>query len=184
MKSTFSFILIFTFAIMFAHSSLRAANTSIIGKPFPTIETNTLDGSPIKLPDDSNRDATIIMLAFEQKTQFKIDSWADTLFNRYDINTNLGYYEIPMISGFYSFMSGVIDGGMRGKITSTLHDNVATFYGDREPYKKALNITDMSECYLYVVDRNGKIVHYETGYSDFQKLNRLFAVIDELLENK
>ena len=160
---------------------LQANKSGVVGKPFPPITTQTLSGDPITLPSDSKTKATVIMIAFEQKTQLKIDSWTDTLFKQYDIDQTLGFYEVPMISGFYSFMSGIIDGGMRGGIIKSLHDNVATFYGDREPYKQALNITDMSECYLYVLNNEGIIVQHETGYSDFQKLDRLFLTIDKLL---
>ncbi len=178
---------IFGLCLFLAHpglSPLLGGDASLIGKPFPVIETKTLQGEDISLPSDSNNDATVIMIAFEQKTQLKINSWTDTLFQRYDINSEISFYEVPMISGFYSFMSGIIDGGMRGGIIKSLHDNVATFYGDREPYKQVLNITDMSECYLFVVDREGKIVYHDTGYSDFQKINRLFAKLDQMLNKK
>ncbi|ACF14359.1 hypothetical protein Ctha_1905 [Chloroherpeton thalassium ATCC 35110] len=160
---------------------LRAQTKNAIGKTFPEITGYALNGTETTLPNDANGFVTVIILAFEKDSQDKVDTWADTLIATYDTEKQIRYFELPMISGFYSFMSGVINGGMRSGVPKPLHGNVVTFYGDREKYTKALGIPDMENCYLFVLDKTGVVRYTEKGYSDFPRIDRLFMEIDKLL---
>lgn len=170
------------FFASFTENASASTPGNLIGKPFPALKGNALSKKEVTLPDDAKGFVTVIIVAFERDTQNQIDTWADTLLKRYDSDNTIKYFEVPMISGFYSFMSGIIDGGMRGGVPKPLHDNVVTFYGDRGPYFEAFGVDDKSKCYLFVLDRDGTVKYKERGYSDYPRLSKLFSVIDDLIK--
>ncbi|NTW50482.1 MAG: hypothetical protein HGB19_12285, partial [Chlorobiales bacterium] len=103
------------------NASAAASPNDLIGKRFPTLKGNALSKKEITLPDEAKGFVTVVIVAFDRDAQNQIDTWADTLLKRYDKDKTIKYFEVPMISGFYSFMSGVIDGGMRGGVPKPLH---------------------------------------------------------------
>ncbi len=124
---------------------------------FPTIKAKTLTKEKITIPQDLDGQVNIIILAFEQKAQRIIDTWAKVILKEYEPQENITYYEIPMISGWYSPMGFQIDNWMRGGIPEEYHDNTATFYGNRQYIFEELNIKDKSNCYLFVLNHKGEI---------------------------
>lgn len=158
-----------------------AQNKDFIGEKFPVIKGESLAGKEIKIPDDIEGKPAVLILAFERKTQEKIDGWTKAVIGRYGDNDSVDYFEIPMIGGWFAkAMSGIIDAGMRGGVPKNLHDNVVTYYGDLDNYFEELNIKDESDCYLFLIDKNG-IVRYRTnGEADEQKIEQLFLNIDHL----
>jgi len=175
------FALVLFLGVIALNANLFAQTKNAIGKKFPEITGYALNGTQTTLPNDANGFVTVIILAFEKDSQDKVDTWADTLVATYDTETQIRYFELPMISGFYSFMSSIINGGMRGGVPEPLHDNVVTFYGDREKYTQALGIPDMENSYLFVLDKLGIVRYTEKGYSDFPRIDRLFMEIDKYL---
>ncbi len=150
---------------------------------FPTIKANTLTKEKITIPEDLNGEVNIIILAFEQKAQRIIDTWANIILKEYEPQENITYYEVPMISGWYLPMGSQIDNWMRGGIPEEYHDNTATFYGNRQYIFEGLNIQDKSDCYLFVLDEKG-VIHYRTagGISPVKEKEFRKSVTD-LLDN-
>ncbi len=85
-----------------------------------------------------------------------------------------------MISKFYSWLSGWIDGGMKHGIAPHLHDNVATYYGERKPYFTYLNIEDINTCYVYLLDENGIIQFAASGPMQEDNQKELTKKIEQL----
>ena len=99
---------------------------------------------------------TILIIVFEQSAQPLVDTWAEVILSEYLPKPGVGYFEVPMISGLYRPVSEQIDSGMRQGIPPQYHANTATFYGDRSPYLKALDMK-LNSCYLFVLNRKGEI---------------------------
>ena len=82
----------------------------------------------------------------------------------------IGFYNIPMMSGIYWVGSALINGGMRKGIDESLHNKVACFYGDKMNYAEVLGITDLSKCYICLIDEKGKIIASQIGgFTDVKK---------------
>jgi hypothetical protein len=135
---------------------------SIINKPFPKLVAETLAKKAIEFPKDVKGKPTIILIAFKREAQTFIDPWSAAILKKYP-QDEVNYYEIPMISGGYKLFSRFIDGGMRGGVPLDLHDNVATYYGSLDNYIDYLKIKKNGNCYLFLLDKNGNIIHHAEG---------------------
>lgn len=155
-------------------------NGALIGKKFPSIPVKTLSGDQKIFPDQLNKEVNIIILAFEEWAQKDVETWASFILEDYDIEDEINYYELPMMSKFYSWLSGWIDGGMKQGIAPGLHDNVATFYGERKPYLEYLGIDDLNTCYAYLLDENGIIQWFGSGAMSNEDRRQLSLKVADL----
>jgi hypothetical protein len=170
-----------TIKILFIMLTIQTQD--IVGKKFPTISATTLSGDQIIFPDELDKDANIVILAFEEWAQKDVDTWAGFILKHYNIDEEINYYELPMMSKFYSWLSGWIDGGMKNGIDVDLHDNVATFYGERKSYFETLGVEDLNTCYIYLIDKNGKIIFAAEGALNEKNCNEMQQKI-QLLQAK
>jgi len=157
-----------------------AAAHRLVGQPFPEVRGESLAGQKVALPGDARGRVTVVIAAFQRQAQGRIDTWAKPLLERYGDEGAVRYYELPMISGWYSWMSGFIDGGMRRGVPKPLHDNVVTYYGKLDAYFQAFDVTDKSDCYLFVLDGEGIVRHAARGPADLAGLELLYKTIDSL----
>jgi hypothetical protein len=74
----------------------------------------------------------------------------------------------------------MIDGGMRGGVPEKLHNNVATYYGSLDCYKKTLLLNDNKTCYLFLLDKAGVIQYVADNAADAEKLTALYAAIAQI----
>lgn len=154
----------------------------LVGQPFPAVRGESLAGQKVVLPDDARGRVTVVIAAFQRQAQGRVDTWARPLLDHYGDESAVRYFELPMISGWYSWMSGFIDGGMRRGVPKPLHDNVVTYYGPLDAYFKAFDVTDKGDCYLFVLDAGGIVRHAARGPADVAGLEALYRVIDGLVQ--
>ena len=152
-----------------------------LGKKFPVVNAETLEGSTATVPDDAAGKVTLVCVAFLQQSQSQLDSWLNPFYEKFGNREDTMFYEVPMISGGYRFMKMIIDGGMRGGLPAFKHKHVVTMYGDVESYKKALDV-DPTRGHAFLLDRDGTIRWQDQGFSDAGKLESLFAATEALLK--
>jgi hypothetical protein len=150
-----------------------------IGKRFPEVKDNSLEKTPVSLPDVAKGKLTLIVVSFLHQNQSQLDSWLEPFVDRFGNKESYTFYEVPMISGGYKFMRPMIDGGMRAGIPKGKHKNVVTMYGDVEKYIKALNL-DPKYGYAFLLDREGIIRWEGQGFSTPETLKALFENAERL----
>ena len=149
---------------------------------FPELKGETLEGRKVVFPTDLDEEVNILILAFEQKAQPLVNTWANLILDEYEPRKGVSYYEIPMISTLYLPIAWQIDNWMRDGIPAHLHDNTVTFYGHRSPYFEMLEIEDKESCYLFVVDRRGNIKYRTQGpVSEYNEASFREAMTETLL---
>jgi hypothetical protein len=158
------------------------AQDSFLNKRFPKIEGISLSGNKVTFPDVLIGKPSVLAVAFRQKAQRCINTWADELLLKYGINKSVNYYEIPMLGGQYTMARNWIDGGMRGGVPKPLHDYTVTYYGPLRLYFKSLDISNKGDCYMFVLDSEGIVVDRHNGYSTETGLTKMFKLIDSLNE--
>jgi len=135
------------------------------GKKFPKIKGRALSGKKMILPNDVEGEAILVGVAFKREAQEMLDSWA----NYFDIlcEGKRDIYELPIIeSSLWKIFSGLIDRGMKSGIPQEMHDNVITHYGNASDLKKKLEIVDEDLGYVFLLDKEGKILFKGEGYPD------------------
>jgi hypothetical protein len=152
---------------------------TLLDKVFPELKAECLSKKNITFPTDVLGKPTIIAIVFESDAQELVDTWIKPVTAKYS-NNEVNYYEIPMISGNYKIMKSVIDNGMRSGVPKNLHDNVATYFGKLDEYKTNLMMPDKNSCYIFLLDKEGKIKYISSGKADNKKLTELYDTAQNL----
>lgn len=136
---------------------------------FPQLKAKSLKKEKITFPDDLTNEINILILVFQQDAQRLVDTWAKIILSEFEPQTNISYYEVPMVSTLYIPIAWQVDNWMRAGIPEQYHDNTTTFYGNRSPYFKKLNMDEKDSCYLFIVDQSGYIQFRTEGARTSEK---------------
>lgn len=162
-------------------NSMKEEKNPNIGKKFPEVTADSLAKTRESIPGSARGKVALIAVAFLQQSQPQLDSWLNPFVERFGSRDAFTFYEVPMISGGYKFMSFIIDSGMRGGIPKEKHKNVVTMYGDVEKYMQALKL-DARFGYAFLLDREGFIRWQGQGFSTPEALTELFAMAEKLAQ--
>ncbi len=143
---------------------------------FPTVQGESLNKEKITLPDHYKGKNTLLLIGYQQKTQFDIDRWILGVLQA-DIPVEI--VEVPTIAGMMPQMvQGFINNGMRSGIPSADWGAVVTVYEDAPKIIQALGNERPQSAYAVLLDRQGKILWTSNiGYSAGQilELKKLVA---------
>jgi hypothetical protein len=170
--------LIISSILLLACSSTVTAPATIIDKPFPRVNGNSLDKAAVTIPDSYLGRATLLLIGYEQKAQFDIDRWILGLLQA-DVAVQI--VEVPTIAGMVPQMvQQFIDSGMRSGIPKQDWASVVTVYEDAPKIIAALGNERPRSAYAVLLDKSGRIVWAANqGYSAQQILD-LKQVVDRL----
>lgn len=152
-----------------------------LGKKFPAVRAETLEGRKTFVPDDAAGRVTLVAVAFLRENQPQLDSWLNPFYEKFGSREDIMFYEVPMIAGGYRFMKMIIDGGMRGGLPEFKHKHVVTMYGDVASYQRELDL-DPRSGHAFLLDRQGRIRWQAEGFSTPEKLSGLFEATQALLD--
>jgi hypothetical protein len=162
-----------------AQNPVKEKQNLNVGKKFPEVKDDSLEKTPVSLPDAARGKVALITVAFLRASQSQLDSWLEPFVEKYGNKSGFTFYEVPMLAGAYRLMRLIIDGGMRAGIPKEKHKNVVTMYGDVQKYIKALNL-DTRYGYAFLLDREGIIRWEGQGFSTPEKLKELFETAERL----
>jgi hypothetical protein len=128
---------------------------------FPTIKAQTLSGKNIELPVSGK--TQLLVIAFERQAQSQADAWYK-FWQQNLQSSSTSFYEVPMISTFWRWASGWIDGGMRSGVPVEKHPFVATYYGPLNDYFRQMNVKDKSKVYVFLIGPSGQILCRASGF--------------------
>lgn len=152
---------------------------SLIGESFPEIRSENLEGDEILLPPRDGK-PTLLIVAFRREAQEAIDLWLQGFEENAFRYGPIRFYEVPMLAGPWKIISAIIDGGMRGGIPEEKHKNVVTYYGDLEPYRRALGVRDKSLARVYILDGKGVVRFQALGDPKGGEIKRALELYQEL----
>ena len=145
--------------------SAPLANRNPIGQVFPAVVGHSLEKNRTELPAALNGSPSILLIGYEQKTQFDIDRW---LMGLIQTETVAKIIEVPTIPGLVpSIASGWIDEGMRSGIPAEDWGSVVTLYGAAATPVVAMTGNENAQnARIIVLDPSGMIMWFDdTGYS-------------------
>lgn len=146
------------------------------GEVFPTVTGTSLADQPVTFPDVGRGAPMLLLIGYEQNTQFDLDRWIQAL----DMaGAKVRGFELPTIPGLVPRMiSGFIDGGMRRGIPEEDWISVVTVYGDAAKVAAFTGNADGLPGRILLLDRDGRVVFFhDRGYSlgTLQRLQRTLA---------
>jgi hypothetical protein len=140
-------------------------NRSPVGETFPSVRGTALDGQQTTLPDAFKGKKVILILAYEQNTQFDVDRWGIGFFTS-DLPLP-PIYEIPTIPGLIpSLFKETIDGGMRKGIPKESWKDVITVYGgDGAKLTEWTGTENPNNARVVLLDEEGRVLWFhDRGY--------------------
>jgi hypothetical protein len=154
-----------------------------VGEVFPTVNGKNLDGVEKTLPGAFRGKKAILILGYEQNTQFDVDRWGIGFFTA-DLPLP-PVYEIPTIAGLIpSLFKGAIDNGMRSGIPKESWKDVITVYGrDGSTLTKWTGTEGARNCRVILIDETGKVLWmHDKGYG-LPPLKSLLDILKSSSEN-
>lgn len=148
-------------------------------RKFPRIEAETLSGEKLIFPEATKGKYAFILVAFKRQTQGEVDSWLNPFIEEFGRRDSVTFYEIPMISNKWKWMSKWIDAGMRTGVPEYKHDHVATYYGSLTQYFDHFKVDDPASVYVFLLDKEGNIIFSTSGSADNDKFSKLKNIVKE-----
>jgi hypothetical protein len=173
-------------ALMVAMAAV--ADAQVVGKMFPTMETETVDDKKVSLPNDVKGKYTLLGLAYSKKSEDELNTWFEPVFSKfvqkasglmagmgYDVNVAF----VPMFTGINAAATGTAKKKALKNIDPQLLPYILFYKGELKPYKEALDFERRDIPYFFVLDPQGKIVHATSGAFSEAKMDKVEESIEQ-----
>ncbi len=130
---------------------------------FPQLVGIDLEGERRELPKSFDKKTNIVAVAFKREQQTNVNGWIKVMDEIIEKNTEIGFFELPLIYELDVVSRSFINNGMRRGIPDVkARKRTITVYTNREDFFKAMQMKEGS-IYLLVIDQSGKISHRIEG---------------------
>lgn len=156
-----------------------------VGQIFPELKAETLTDSVISFPYDTKGKSTLICMAYSADAEKDLKTWYEPTYDKFIAKTELmsdmfdvNVYFIPMFTGVKAAGAAKAKKDMKESVQVDLQPHVVVYKGELDAYKETLKMDDKSKPYIYVLDKEGKIVFVTSGAYTEDKMDE----IDEYIE--
>jgi hypothetical protein len=172
---------VLSITLVTAMASLSSASPELTaGENMPELRGEYLSGRKAVLPGDASGRVALLLFGFTYQSRFAVEAWAKRFRGDFERNTQVTFYEIPMIGGIARLGKWFIDSGMRRGTPNADYENVITVYGGIEPWKQRLAVKAEDSAYLVVLDRKGNVAWCHTGPFEETSYQGLAAQVRKL----
>ena len=153
------------------------------GARFPRLIASNLEKRTLTLPDDFEGSRNLLLVAFQRNQQQQVDTWLREMRRFEELDPEFRYYELPTIQSPNRLVRWFIDTGMRRGIPDQkARSRTITLYIDKQPFLKALGITDENRIYCFLVNRSGQVLWRDEGVFDDSKAVSLRECLKNLMK--
>jgi hypothetical protein len=173
-------------AVLLACALLSACHTLYArrdptGEVFPTVSGTSLEGEAVRLPEALAGEPALLLVGFEQDSQFDLDRWALGLWQS---QIEVRVLEIPTIPGLVPrVISDRIDQGMRSGIPAEDWRSVVTVYRDADAIARFTGNENPRPGRILLLDPAGRVIFFhDRGYStgSLVRLSRTLGDLERL----
>jgi hypothetical protein len=155
------------------------------GKDFPKIEGVTLDNKEHQLPI-TNGKISIVAIAFNKDAEDELKKWLNPLYNTFmveskatkgmDLSTNydVNFFFVPLIAGLkviFEKFQATTDKGFWPYVLDTRKSDIKSV-------ATLLGVTDRKIPYIFILDKSGKVLDFQTGEYSEDKIEAMEEVIE------
>ncbi len=177
-------IIISTFAVLACSAATKG---QVVGKMFPSMDTETVDDKKVKLPDAVKGKYTLLGLAYSKKSEDELNSWFQPVFEKfiqkskglmssftYDVNV----YFVPMFTGASAALTGTAKKKALKNMDPQLLPYILFYKGELKRYKEELDFEKKDIPYFFVLNAEGKIVYATSGKYTEEKMDGAEQVME------
>jgi len=144
---------------------------------FPKITGIDLDGKKQQLPAAFKNKFNLVIVAFKREQQLEVDTWIKAIEPILKENSNLSFYEIPLIYEISTVGRMWVNNGMRFGIPDEIaRKRTITVYTNREEFFRITKMQEDKICAL-LIDVNGKILWKVEGVSNKANISAIKKII-------
>jgi hypothetical protein len=151
-----------------------------VGITYPTLSGETLDGKAITLPDNAKGKFTIVGMAHSTDAEQDLQSWMDPIYQKYIAKTGLldaaedvNVFFVPMFSGSSLPFYDKAKKKMKETTQEDLQPHVIFYKGEISSYKEKLLIEKKDTPYIFLLNKDGKVVYATSGSWTEAKMDAL-----------
>ena len=148
---------------------------------FPEVDGSNLEYRAFKLPYDFQGVLNIVIISFKRSYQIIINKWISFLNKLVKTYPVVEYYELYTVNRRFKSTRFMIDEGMRSCIPNRfIRERSITLYIRKKQFKKALEIPNEKNVYLFLVKSDGEVIWDTSGSFDDKKGEELRKKINKL----
>jgi hypothetical protein len=149
-----------------------------VGKVFPELTGETLESTKKSIPASTKGKYTIICMAYSSDSENDLKTWLGPAYDKFIAKTEMFSYDVnlyfvPMFTGLNVAGAGKAKKDMIKDTDKELHPYVLFYTGEIDVYKKELGMDKKDLPYIFVLDKDGKIVYATNGYYTEAKMEAL-----------
>jgi hypothetical protein len=140
----------------------------------PQVKGSNLARQKMVFPDDFAGELNLVFIAFLRRHQDDIDEWVPFVEQVTRDFPGLHYYEFPTLPNKGFVYRTFLNEGMRAGIPNeAARKRTITLYLDKSAFRKALEITNEQNIWVYLFDRSGDVLWRTEGRFTKDKLKAL-----------
>lgn len=146
----------------------------------PTVKGSNLKRQKMIFPDDFAEDINLVFIAFLRRHQDLIDEWVPFVEELAREHPELHYYEFPTLPRRGPIYRTFLNEGMRAGIPNEATcGRTITLYLDKSAFRKALDIENEQNVWLYLFDKSGKVLWRTEGTFSPEKAAALSDTLNQ-----
>lgn len=144
----------------------------------PTVKGSNLLRQKMIFPDDFAGEINLVFVAFLRRHQDLIDEWAPFVDELAEENPELHFYEFPTLPRKGPIYRTFLNEGMRAGIPNkATRARTITLYLDKSAFRKALDIENEQNMWVYLFDKSGEVLWRTAGRFSQEKGAALSEVL-------
>ena len=130
----------------------------------PIVKGSNLKRQKMEFPDDFAGAINLVFIAFLRRHQDLIDEWVPFVEQLAQENPDFRYYEFPTLPRKGPIYRTFLNEGMRAGIPNdATRARTITLYLDKRAFRKALNIDNEQNIWVYLFDKSGNALWFTEG---------------------
>lgn len=156
-----------------------------VGTVFPDMKAESLSDKNVSLPADVKGKFTLVCLSWSEDAEPDLQTWYEPAYDKFIAKTGLmddafdvNLYFVPMFTGSKAAAAEGAKKRMKNEVQADIQPHILIYKGEIDNYKDKLRMTDKKKPYIFLLDKDGKIVYTTSGAFTEEKMD----AIDELIE--
>jgi len=149
----------------------------------PKVKGSNLARQKMVFPDDFAGEINLVFIAFLRRHKDDIDEWVPFVEQVAQDFPGLQYYEFPTLPNKGFIYSTFLNEGMRAGIPNeATRKRTITLYLEKSAFKKALEINDEQNMWVYVFENSGEVLWRTDGRITKEKSKALRDLLSQTIE--
>lgn len=156
----------------------------VLDKQFPFLTGETLSGASKNLPDDAKGKYTLLAMAYSSDAENDLQTWLSPVYNKFiaktgmfDSEYDVNLFFVPIFTGANIAFAKTMQKRMKEEVDKDIHPYVLFYKGEMKELKAVLGLEKKDTPYIFLLDKEGKIVYTTSGqYSD----DKMEAIEDKI----